>query len=88
MIYELYDWDDANLIAAYHNEADALAEVAAQVRAFGRASVATWTLLTSTPDGMRKENVAAGDALADLALRAGAGTASVDVPGTMRTDDL
>ncbi len=69
MIYELYDWDDANLIAAYYNEADALTEVAAQVRAYGRASVATWTLLMSTPDGMRKENVADGDALAERALR-------------------
>lgn len=87
MIHELYDWDDANLIAAFHDEADALTEVAAQVHAYGRAAVATWTLLTSTPDGMHKENVAEGDALADLALRARVGAASVDVPGTMHTDD-
>ncbi len=87
MIYELYDWDDANLVAAYHDEADALTEVAAQVCAYGQASVMTWTLLISTPDGMHKENVAEGDALADLALRASAGTAAVDTPGTMHPDD-
>ena len=39
MIYELYDWDNANLIAASDTEADALTEVAAQVCAYGRASV-------------------------------------------------
>ncbi|MGI8857948.1 MAG: hypothetical protein ACR2JW_19600 [Thermomicrobiales bacterium] len=87
MIYELYDWDDANLIAAYHNEADALSEVAAQVRAYGRASVLTWTLLMSTSDGTHKENVAEGDALATLALRASAGALSVEMPGTIHTDD-
>lgn len=87
MIYELYDWDDANLVAAYHDEADALTEVAAQVRAYGRESVMTWTLLMSTPDGMHKENVAEGAALADLALYTSAGTVSVAVPGTMHTND-
>ncbi|HEY8311022.1 MAG TPA: hypothetical protein VIG47_10725 [Gemmatimonadaceae bacterium] len=75
MIYELYDWDTANLIYAYDTEAEALASVVQYVRAYGRASVATWTLLTSTPDGLHKENVAEGDALADLALRARAGAA-------------
>lgn len=87
MIYELHDWDTANLIYAYDTEAEALASVVRYVRANGRASVLTWTLLMSTPDGMHKENVAEGDALADLALRASAGTASVDVPGTMHPDD-
>jgi hypothetical protein len=87
MIYELYDWDTANLIDAYDTEADALTEVVAQVRAYGRASVVTWTLLMSTPDGMHKENVAEGDALADLALRARAGTASVDTSGMMHSED-
>jgi hypothetical protein len=87
MIYELYDWDTANLIDAYDTEADALTEVVAQVRAYGRASVVTWTLLMSTPDGMHKENVAEGDALADLALRARAGTASVDTSEMMHSED-
>ncbi len=75
MIYELYDWDDANLIAAYRDEANALAEVAAQVSAFGRDAVRTWTLLRSSPDGTHKENVAEGDALAERALHAHAGAA-------------
>lgn len=75
MIYDLYDWDDANLIATYQNESDALTEVAAQIRAYGRASVTTWTLLMSTPDGIHKENVAEGDALAERALHTHAGAA-------------
>jgi hypothetical protein len=75
MMYELYDWEDANLIAVYHSEAEALAEVTAQIHAFGRDAVATWTLLKSTPDGIHKENVAEGDALAERALRAPAGAA-------------
>lgn len=87
MIYELHDWDTANLIYAYDTEAEALTSVVRYMRAYGRASVATWTLLMATPDGMHKENVAEGAALADLALRASAGTAAVDMPGTMHPDD-
>lgn len=63
MIYELHDWDTANLIYAYDTEAEALASVIRYMRAYGRESVMTWTLLMSTPDGMYKENVAEGDAV-------------------------
>ena len=87
MIYELHDWDTANLIYAYDTEAEALASVVRYMRTYGRASVTTWTLLVSTPDGVHKENVAEGDALADLALRASAGAAAADLPGTMHPDD-
>jgi len=87
MIYELYDWDTANLIYAYDTEAEALGSVVHYVRAHGRASVTTWTLLMSTPDGTHKENIAEGEALAELALRASAGAALADVLGTMHSDD-
>ncbi len=75
MIYELYDWDTANLISAYDSEAEALAGVARYVTAHGRGAVETWTLLRSTPDGTHKENVAAGDVLAGLALHLRTGAA-------------
>ena len=68
MIFELYDWDNANLIAVFPTETAALTEVREQMTAFGRDSVRTWTLLRSAPDGTRKEGIAQGNALADLAL--------------------
>lgn len=74
-IWELWDHETANIVDAYTSEAAALREVAAQVGAFGREGVETWSLLASTSDGLHKENVAHGAALADLALRARAGAA-------------
>lgn len=74
-LWELWNHETANIINAYPSEAAALAEVAAQVEAFGREGVETWSLLAATADGLHKENVAYGAALADLALRARAGAA-------------
>ncbi len=70
MIYELHDFDTANMIAATDTEDEALATVAGYVAAHGRAAVETWVLLRATADGTHKEPLAAGDALADRALHA------------------
>lgn len=70
MIYELHDFDTANMIAATDTEDEALATVAEYVAAHGRTAVETWVLLRATTDGTHKESVAAGDALADRALHA------------------
>ncbi len=70
MIYELWDFDTRNIIYTYHSEADALAEVAAQIGEFGPDAVKTWILLsndgTETEEGLQR--IAAGDDLANLAL--------------------
>lgn len=71
MIYELWDYDAANIIYTYPTEADALAVVAGQIEAFGRVVVETWVLLendgTETEEGLRR--IAYGADLADRALQ-------------------
>ncbi len=68
MIYELHDFDTANMIAAADTEDATLATVAAYVAAHGRAAVETWVLLCASADGAHKEAVAAGTGLAERAL--------------------
>jgi hypothetical protein len=70
MIYELHDFETANMIAAADTEDETLATVAAYVAAHGRAAVETWVLLRASADGAHKEAVAAGTALAERALHA------------------
>jgi hypothetical protein len=71
MIYELWDFDAANMIDTFRSKDAALAEVVAQVAAFGRDAVEMWVLLendgTETEEGIRR--IAYGCDLADLALR-------------------
>ncbi len=67
-MYELWDFDSANIVNAYPTESAALAVVVAQMDAYGRAAVATWVLLKDD-GGPDKLPVAEGDALADLAIR-------------------
>lgn len=70
MIYELWDFDAANMVDTFRSEGAALAEVAAQVAAFGRDAVRTWVLLsndgTQTDAGIHR--IAYGDTLVDRAL--------------------
>jgi hypothetical protein len=71
MIYELWDFEASNMVETFRSKDAALAEVAAQVAAFGREAVETWLLLendgTQTQEGLRR--IAYGSDLADLALR-------------------
>lgn len=72
MRYILWDYDASNLVDDLPTEDAALAEVAAQIEAFGRDSVETWMLLANdgggTRDGVRR--IAYGAELADLATSA------------------
>lgn len=67
-MYEIWDFESANIVNAYPTESAALATVAAQVDAYGRAAVATWVLLRDD-GGPDKQPVAEGEALANLATR-------------------
>lgn len=79
MIYELWDFDAANMVDTFRSKDAALAEVAAHVAAFGRGAVETWMLLendgTETREGLRR--IAYGADLADLASRQAASVAAV-----------
>ena len=71
MWYEIWDTETRNIIMWHDSEAEVLAVVAATIEAQGREAVATWLLVRE--DGTESENdrnIAGGDALADLALRA------------------
>jgi hypothetical protein len=71
MIYELWDFDAANMVETFRSKDAALAEVAAQVAAFGRDAVEIWVLLENDGSGTREglRRIAYGSELADLALR-------------------
>jgi hypothetical protein len=68
MIYEVHDMETANMVAAAEREDTVLSAIATYIAAHGRAAVETWVLLRSTPDGLCKEAIAEGDALADRAM--------------------
>ena len=79
MVYEIWDFEASNMVDAFRSKDAALAEVAAQVAAFGRAAVETWMLLendgTKTLEGLRR--IAYGADLADLALHQAASVSAV-----------
>jgi hypothetical protein len=85
--YELWTLDTGNMVADYDTEADALAEVQAYVAAHGREAVSEWTFTRNGDSETDFQRIAEGSALATLALRARAGAASVDAPGTMHSED-
>lgn len=68
-IFELWDEEEAHLLNTYAAMPDALAVVAATVRAYGESAVETWGLFRSTPDGAPTDIVAEGVDLARMAMR-------------------
>lgn len=85
--YELWTLDTGNMVADYDSEADALAEVQAYVAEHGREAISDWVLARNGDSETDSQRIAEGGALADLALRASAGTVAVEAPGTIHTDD-
>lgn len=85
--YELRTLDTGNMVADYDTEADVLAEMRIYVAAHRCEAVSDWALARSGDTESDFQRIADGDALVDLALRASAGTVSVNVPGTIHTDD-
>ncbi|MCA1669636.1 MAG: hypothetical protein LC793_20050 [Thermomicrobia bacterium] len=69
MIYELWYEDTGNIIDAYRDESNALAELRAFIKDHGSSSVETMVLLAA-PEGCEKQVIAHGARLAELALAA------------------
>lgn len=66
--YELWALDTGNIIADYDTEADALAEVRAFTKAYGREAVSDWSLAQHGESESDFQHIAEGDALAARAL--------------------
>lgn len=71
MWYEIWDKETRTILTWHQTEAEALAVVAATIARHGRDAVASW-VLAREDEAERDEDgsIAAGDALADLALHA------------------
>lgn len=81
-IFTLWDTEEAYPLFTYENESDALAEVAAAVKAHGEDAVATWGLFLATPYGAAREVIAIGHALAELAMTQHGALATFDSSGS------
>lgn len=67
MPYEIWDYENGNIVYAYENQEEALAEVSAMIQANGTDAVRTWALQFDDYDAPPR-TIAVGDELIQLAL--------------------
>lgn len=67
MVYAIWDTASANIVDSYQSESEALAEVRAVVKRFGRGYALTWALARHDDDD-QVEAIAEGPDLIDWAM--------------------